>query len=265
MEDLPEGFVADLRSLRSWPSLQASLWRAPYLVELTYGRLPRLVGRFLDQGPLAILDLGCGSGFLSLELARGGHRVLGLDVDEESIALARRGLAHSPPLVGQLSYQQVDVLEWDPEPETFDAVVISRVLHHLPGASEVVGRVGGWLKQGGRLVCLDFAYDLFDRRSAAWIYQMRGLLQAAGMYAGGGGPHGDAAKAVERLLEEWRIEHEVEEDLNTFEEMRLPLQSLFVEEHFSWHPYLYWELLEDLRAPSSSVEAAVAGLLADSE
>jgi SAM-dependent methyltransferase len=35
--DYPTGFLADLRSSRTWPSLEGSLWRAPYLARSTFG------------------------------------------------------------------------------------------------------------------------------------------------------------------------------------------------------------------------------------
>lgn len=46
--------------------------------------------RFLVLEPRSrVLDLGCGSGRRTLELARRGHRVLGVDPDERALALAR--------------------------------------------------------------------------------------------------------------------------------------------------------------------------------
>lgn len=46
--------------------------------------------RFLALEPRSrVLDLGCGSGRRTLELARRGHRVLGVDGDERALALAR--------------------------------------------------------------------------------------------------------------------------------------------------------------------------------
>ncbi len=48
------------------------------------------VERFLTLEPRSrVLDLGCGSGRGTLELARRGHRVLGLDADEGALAQAR--------------------------------------------------------------------------------------------------------------------------------------------------------------------------------
>lgn len=48
------------------------------------------VDRFLAlETRSRVLDLGCGAGRRSLELARRGHRVLGLDADERAFAAAR--------------------------------------------------------------------------------------------------------------------------------------------------------------------------------
>ena len=45
---------------------------------------------------LAVLDLGCGQGFFSRELARRGARVVGIDIAEQLLAYARRREEHTP-------------------------------------------------------------------------------------------------------------------------------------------------------------------------
>src|SRR5437660_12357967 len=45
------------------------------------------------RGPLDALDAGCGTGFLSFELASRGHRVTGVDFAPAMIAEARRKAA----------------------------------------------------------------------------------------------------------------------------------------------------------------------------
>ena len=48
------------------------------------------IERFLALEPRSrVLDLGCGSGRATIELARRGHRVLGVDPDERALAVAR--------------------------------------------------------------------------------------------------------------------------------------------------------------------------------
>ncbi|MBD0319624.1 MAG: class I SAM-dependent methyltransferase [Gemmatimonadetes bacterium] len=47
------------------------------------------VARIGGGRPLRILDLGCGNGFIAAELARRGHQVVGVDVSEDGIEVAR--------------------------------------------------------------------------------------------------------------------------------------------------------------------------------
>ncbi len=52
--------------------MEGSPWRQPYLAELTFGEMFRLVNRLVSGQNLRILEVGCGRGYLSLELARRG-------------------------------------------------------------------------------------------------------------------------------------------------------------------------------------------------
>jgi ubiquinone/menaquinone biosynthesis C-methylase UbiE len=48
------------------------------------------------RGPLHALDVGCGTGFLTLELATRGHRVTGVDFAAAMLAEARRKVRGLP-------------------------------------------------------------------------------------------------------------------------------------------------------------------------
>ena len=50
------------------------------------------------------------------------------------------------------------------------------------------------------------------------------------------------------------------EHINTFEEMMLPLEQLFVEERLSWHCYHCWDVFRDMRVPDRNREKALASL-----
>lgn len=67
------------------------LYRATTLEHLTPGRTraeAAVLARLLAVRPGArLLDLGCGHGRHAIELARAGHRVVGLDLDEASLGL----------------------------------------------------------------------------------------------------------------------------------------------------------------------------------
>ncbi len=76
--------------------MEHSPWRQPYLAYLTFGEIQRLVDEFVPGQGLKILDVGCGRGYLSLELAREGHDVLGIDSDREMIQQAKKTMNTDP-------------------------------------------------------------------------------------------------------------------------------------------------------------------------
>jgi SAM-dependent methyltransferase len=59
------------------------------------GRLQPVVERLLARGAItgAVLDAGCGTGRAAVRIAADGHEVVGLDVAERAVALARHGAA----------------------------------------------------------------------------------------------------------------------------------------------------------------------------
>jgi ubiquinone/menaquinone biosynthesis C-methylase UbiE len=104
-----------------------------------------------------VLDVGCGTGTLVLEVARRfpvGH-VAGIDPGPQQIARARRSAARR-----NLPIEfQIGVIEQLPFPEqTFDVVFSTLMMHHLPVPLKRQGlaEIARVLKPGGRLVIADF-------------------------------------------------------------------------------------------------------------
>ena len=237
--------------------MRNSLWRQPYLIELTYAENFHLVESSIKGQSLRILDVGCGTGFMTLELARMGHEVVGIDSNAKIIRVARRTMKtdpHSKDRSG-LRYEVADFNEWTDTLGSYDVILFSRVLHDLPHPRQILSKAHRLLRKGGRLVCLEYAYDRFDRRTAIWLYQTRTALEMSGWYPP---PHlpEDPGTGVNQILKEplaGRKEH-----INTFEEMRQPLEGLFQRKQFSWHCYHCWDVLRDMRIPNLKKEKAVA-------
>ena len=106
----------------------------------------------------AVLDVGCGTGTLALEVARHvgqAGRVAGVDPGAEQIARARAKAARrNAPIEFQ-----VGVIEQLPFPDqTFDVVLSTLMMHHLPAPLRRLGlaEIARVLKPGGRLVIADF-------------------------------------------------------------------------------------------------------------
>jgi ubiquinone/menaquinone biosynthesis C-methylase UbiE len=105
-----------------------------------------------------VLDVGCGTGTLAMEVARKVGRegsVAGVDPSAEQISRARSKAArHNVPVDFQIG-----VIEQLPFPDqTFDVVLSTLMMHHLPAPLKRQGlaEIARVLKQGGRVIIADF-------------------------------------------------------------------------------------------------------------
>ncbi|MDA1189663.1 MAG: class I SAM-dependent methyltransferase [Chloroflexi bacterium] len=112
------------------------------------GERDDLLGLLPDVTGLRVLDLGCGAGQLSRYLAeQGAASVVGVDLSEKMLALAREKWAHP-----SVTYQR-DALETAAfQPASFDLVVSSLAFHYVEDYAALVSRIADWLTPGGVLV-----------------------------------------------------------------------------------------------------------------
>jgi SAM-dependent methyltransferase len=106
-------------------------------------------------GPVSVLDAGCGTGRVAIELARRGLRVAGIDRDADMIQTARQ---KAPGL----DWFEQDIASYtipdsaDPaQPRRFDAIVMAgNVMIFLDAGTEtrVVANLARHLAPGGKLI-----------------------------------------------------------------------------------------------------------------
>jgi SAM-dependent methyltransferase len=96
---------------------------------------------------MALLDVGCGPGSITLGLARAVSpgRCTGLDSDADVIAAARE-MARDQ---ANLTFEHADAEQLPFADQTFDAVFMHAVLQHLDDPAAVLGEAWRVLKPGG--------------------------------------------------------------------------------------------------------------------
>ena len=108
------------------------------------------------RGPLDALDIGCGTGFLSLEMADGGHRVTGVDFAPAMLAEARRKAAERGFAI---RFEHADAEQLPFAASSFDLAICRHVLWTLPHPEAAIDEWIRVLRPGGRLAVIDSQFD----------------------------------------------------------------------------------------------------------
>lgn len=106
-----------------------------------------------------VLDVGCGSGWLSEYFARLGYDVTGIDISDELVRMARERVESVPYNVDhetnlRCRFQTHDI-EVEPLREKFDAIICYDSLHHLEDERAVFSHLANMLDVGGLLFILE--------------------------------------------------------------------------------------------------------------
>jgi ubiquinone/menaquinone biosynthesis C-methylase UbiE len=140
---------------------------------------------------LRCLDLGCGGGEVTFELARlagPSGSVVGIDLDEVELALARKAAAEQD--LPNVEFRAANVNDWD-EPDAYDLVYSRFLLQHLSQPAELLQRMWAAVRSGGVIAVEDadfgglFCYpenDGFDfyRRRIPRVFELNGGDAATG-------------------------------------------------------------------------------------
>lgn len=135
---------------RAWAPLKTPYTQMP---DLPY--LNAIPDYLTQRGASKVLDLGCGSGWLSIYLGRAGFAVTGVDVAAQALQLARTWAADEHL---EITFDLADIAELPYKPGCFDAIVANSIFEHFTYdlAAHTLKRLRELLKQGGAFIgCFD--------------------------------------------------------------------------------------------------------------
>lgn len=124
----------------------ADEWRAR---SASASRLTRYLSRRPE--PLRLLDLGCGSGWLSNLLARSGQCVIGVDQNRTELRQAARVFSSN----SDLCFLEADIFSAPFPFGMFDFILLASVIQYFPDLPALLTRLLHYLKPNGEIHILD--------------------------------------------------------------------------------------------------------------
>jgi SAM-dependent methyltransferase len=160
-EDRPQNIYDDPQFFAGYSTMErfGAGWQRASEQPIFLGLLPEVAGR-------RVVDLGCGAGQLAFHLAEAGAaEVVGVDVSERMLAVARRDRAHP-----RVSYRLEPIETVDFPSGRIDLVVSSLAFHYVRDYAGLAGRIASWLAPGGVLV-FSTEHPIYTARASAdgWV------------------------------------------------------------------------------------------------
>lgn len=180
-----EGFVPDLQNLNVCNFFYKSFWRHPDFAKLYVGEMSKYYVNFFKKKlkkNAKILDLGCGPGYFSLELARAGFNVVGVDISKGAISTAKKtmlNLNRNKRL--KLSYicSNLSKLKFK---EEFDGVLCSGFLHHIKNVNKLSAQIKKSMKKKSYLLIYEPQHKEWKESDALLVMFLRHIFKELNMW-----------------------------------------------------------------------------------
>ncbi|HET9148363.1 MAG TPA: bifunctional 2-polyprenyl-6-hydroxyphenol methylase/3-demethylubiquinol 3-O-methyltransferase UbiG [Acetobacteraceae bacterium] len=139
--------------------------------------ITRRIRRYHGIEGARVLDVGCGAGLLSENLARAGCSVLGVDEAEAAIRAAQ---VHAAGQGLDLAYRVANIGSLVAEGLRFPVVTALEVIEHVPDPQEFLNTLAALLEPGGLLFI-----STLNRTTASYVVAKLGAEYLTGMLPAG--------------------------------------------------------------------------------
>jgi ArsR family transcriptional regulator len=135
----------------------------------------RALGHLLPE--LEIADLGCGDGYLTIELSRFARKVIAIDRSQSALEraqalaerLARRGPGEGGRRIDNIEWTRGEIEDLPLDDESVDVALLSQALHHAGDPNVALAEAVRIVRPGGRVLLLELR-----RHDEAWVRERLG-------------------------------------------------------------------------------------------
>ena len=107
---------------------------------------------------LVIMDFGCGTGILGLNLINNVKKVIFLDSSKGMIKQVQKGLLEKKVFNYEIIEGDIDKYKGD----KIDLILVANVFHHIEDINYVIVKFSNILKKGGKVLVVDLFETAYD-------------------------------------------------------------------------------------------------------
>ena len=145
----------------------------------------RALGHLLPM--LDVADIGCGEGYLAIEMAEWARSVTGIDRSDDVLERAKNLAARRR--VSNIEWKKGDLARLPLREAAVDLALLSQSLHHASEPERALADAARIVRPGGRMLVMDLKQHdqawvrskFGDRRLGFAIPELHGLLEGAGL------------------------------------------------------------------------------------
>jgi 2-polyprenyl-3-methyl-5-hydroxy-6-metoxy-1,4-benzoquinol methylase len=260
------GHTPDIRSSERNEGFYNNVWRDPYLISNTFGRTVDKFLEHIDEGS-RVLEVGCGPGHISLEIARNGNFVHGIDLSSECIDLAIKTANIKDSMLlkeERLKYECNDFNSLKGVDNKFDAVVFCGSLSHFPDLKKIPIIFDEILKSKSKILIWDTCINQYERSDAVILAILKTLLSQNGSYFEKiklSESENELNELIDKIFHELRYEDSKGDNLQSPNDNSQDLQSMMIflnknfhEIEFTWESSFSRMLVGGIRAENIESE-----------
>jgi len=167
----PQPYNVDPAELHKFSALASRWWDAESEFKPLHAINPLRLGWILahtgDLTGKSVVDIGCGGGILAESLAAAGGAVIGIDLAEASLQVARLHGLESGIVVDYRAVSAEQLAR--AQPVCFDVVTCMEMLEHVPDPAAIVRACATLVKPGGQVF-----FSTINRNPKALAYAIVG-------------------------------------------------------------------------------------------
>ncbi len=134
---------------KSWDRSASTYDRSEPSSDPTHIRTVESTKKYLNVSDV-VLDYGCATGTIALEIAGNVKEVHGIDISSKMIEAAKGKAGERK--VKNVDFAQLTIFDESLEKESFDVILAFNVLHLLDDPQKAVQRINELLKPGGTII-----------------------------------------------------------------------------------------------------------------